>query len=338
VTATKPLNSYLSRSPNDPRSLHSVPFLLAEALVYLRYPRLIYNFHRRLGYWPRPLLPSRYHEKILWRKLFDHDPRFVTYSDKIAAKRRISARFPDIRVARILWEGADPSGLPETVLSGNRVLKANHGSNFNHFVFGSAPATGEIRQALNDWLLRTYGRKHHEWGYWNIPRKLFVEEMLTDRGKPSGTTYKMYVAGGEVHFAYAKVEGEATNPRHAVFDADGTSVEVLLDTDPELMSDPCQTPPEWDRLVDAARRIGRDFDHVRCDLMVSEGDVCFSELTFYPYAGYDWIDDLQLMTGLNAAWDLRKSWFLSTRQVGWRGLYARHLKRRMDRAYAAEPS
>lgn len=338
MTATKPLNSYLSRSPNEPLSRNSLLFLLAEVLVYVRFPRLICNFRRRLGYWPRVVLPTRYHEKILWRKLFDHDPEFVTYSDKIAAKQRISARFPDIRVARILWEGADPSGLTETALSGNCVLKANHGSNLNHFVFGGIHDVGEVRRTLGGWLRRTYGRKHHEWGYWNIPRKLFVEEMLTDSGKPSGTTYKMYVAGGEVHFAYTRFEAEAAIPRHAVFDAEGTSVEVLLDTDPELMSDPCETPSEWARLVDAARRIGCAFDHVRCDLMVSEGDVYFSELTFYPYAGYDWVDDLQLMKGLNAAWDLRKSWFLTTRQVGWRGFYARHLKRCLDRAHAAGPA
>lgn len=53
---------------------------------------------------PSPL-PQRYIEKYLWRKLFDHDPRFTKCADKLRAKAWVCERHPGIRVPEILREG-----------------------------------------------------------------------------------------------------------------------------------------------------------------------------------------------------------------------------------------
>jgi hypothetical protein len=80
--------------------------------------------------------------------------------------------------------------------------------------------------------------------------------------------------------------------------------------------------------------MGSKFDHVRCDLAVVNGQIFFSELTFYSAAGYDWIDDSDMMKRLNDAWDIRKSWFLTSRQTGWRRLYAVCLKLALEKGFA----
>jgi len=44
-------------------------------------------------------------EKFLWRKLFDHDPRFVVLSDKLACKEWVTERAPELAVAKVHWLG-----------------------------------------------------------------------------------------------------------------------------------------------------------------------------------------------------------------------------------------
>jgi hypothetical protein len=85
-------------------------------------------------------------------------------------------------------------------------------------------------------------------------------------------------------------------------------------------------PAHWDRLVEAAETMGADFDCVRVDLYEIDGEIWFSEFTFYSQAGYFWIDDTELLSALNRRWDISRSWFLSTPQAGIKGAYARVLR------------
>ncbi|RAZ88439.1 hypothetical protein DPM33_23190 [Mesorhizobium hawassense] len=39
-----------------------------------------------MGYAPNPAAPTRHDESMLWRKIGDHNPLFVTLTDKLAAK------------------------------------------------------------------------------------------------------------------------------------------------------------------------------------------------------------------------------------------------------------
>src|SRR5262249_55554258 len=104
------------------------------ALVALRHRRLMRRFARQMGSRPDPAFPRSYNEKLLWRKLFDHDPRFVTFTDKLAAKAYAAATCPDLAVAPTLWSGADPREIPADLLEADVVVKTNHGCGFNIFV------------------------------------------------------------------------------------------------------------------------------------------------------------------------------------------------------------
>ncbi|TIL70599.1 MAG: hypothetical protein E5Y89_22605, partial [Mesorhizobium sp.] len=69
----------------------------ARLLLTLRHPALVFRFIRKLGYLPNPAAPRSHHELMLWRKIVDRDPLFVTLTDKLAAKdyiRRICLEMP----------------------------------------------------------------------------------------------------------------------------------------------------------------------------------------------------------------------------------------------------
>ena len=177
-------------------------FLILDILIYVRHPRLMVSFHKHLGYWPRPASPARYNEKYLWRKLFDHDPRFTECTDKLRAKALVRARYPDIRVPKTYWEGDDPQMIPVSILSGTCVVKANHGCGWNMLVVDGKVKQSELKQKASKWMRRRYGRRRAEWAYKNITPRLFVEEMVTAGQAPVNCEYKCYVAAGKFMYAW----------------------------------------------------------------------------------------------------------------------------------------
>lgn len=322
---------YLSRSPNIRLSLGDrLLFLAMDALVYIRHPLLVRQFLLWQGYWPRPCFPRRFHEKMLWRKLFDHDPRFTLFSDKLAAKQHIKQQYPELRVANTLWQGTDPADIPDAVLSGDCVVKANHGSGMNIVVRGGECDRAELVGKSTRWLASAYGKRHYEWGYRGIEPKVYVENLLLDNGLPVESEFKFHVSGGEVYYAFLNFTDPYGEVQYVILDRQGQSRVVLADVEPDRISVPFDRPANWSALVEAARSLGNPFDHVRCDLYVVGGEVYFSEMTFYSFGGYDWVGDRSIMEALNENWDIRRSWFLTESQSGWRGYYARRLKRALE--------
>ncbi|MAZ18376.1 MAG: hypothetical protein CL535_18880 [Ahrensia sp.] len=304
-------------------------FAILDVLIYIRHPRLMISFIRHMGYWPRPALPRRYNEKYLWRKLFDHDPRFTECIDKLRVKSRVRERHPGVRLPEVLWEGDDPEEIPASLLSGNCVVKANHGCGWNVLVLDGKVDRGELNRKARKWMRRRYyGRGRGEWGYKNITPRLFVEEMMMAAGAPVDCEYKCYIAGGELIYVYVKVDRFGAEPREAVLDPDGNYKETIIDRARTTV--PFPKPGHWDKIVSVAKTMGSEFDFVRCDLYEIDGEIWFSEYTFYSLSGYTFVDWPEVNERLVRAWDIRRSWFLTTPQKGWRAFYAARLKAALD--------
>ncbi|MCC6982357.1 MAG: hypothetical protein IT535_03715 [Bauldia sp.] len=309
---------------------------LVRLRCFLAYPREIANFRRKLGYWPDPALPRRRNELYLWRRIFDRNPLFTALSDKLAAKRFALDRHPGLRVARTLWEGERAEDIPEALLAGNVAVKANHGSGWNFFIEGGRYDRADLLARTRKWMSRTYGRRHSQWGYFGIAPRLFVEELLLDeRGERLVADYKVYAGGGTVAFVFVRQRA-----------ADGSLIEGVVDEagrvyperyDSGVLSAAIEVPPELGTMCAIARDFSRLVDFLRCDFYLAGGAIYFSEFTFYPAAGYAWIDHDGLNRRYTGAWDLRRSWFLATSQRGWRGRYAEALRSILDGAAGTPP-
>jgi hypothetical protein len=307
------------------RRLNHVVFAIVDLFIYVRHPLLVLRFCKHVGYWPRPAHPTRYSDKYLWRKLFDHDPRFTECSDKLRAKERVATKFPDIRVPQTFWEGDNPEQIPTSLLLRNCVVKANHGSGWNVLIINGEVDRQDLNRRARSWLKTVYyGRRDEEWGYKNIEPRLFVEQMIISGLSPVKNEYKCYVAGGRVIYAYVKIDRFGEFPIDSVIDRDGKSNKTIIDR--YTVTTYINRPENWDRIVRAAEIIGAEFDFVRCDLYEIAGEIWFSEYTFYSLRGYASIEWPEINFALNAAWDIRRSWFLSTPQKGWRALYAGKLR------------
>jgi len=300
---------------------------LVRIWCWITFLRQTIAFILKQGRCPDPAFPVHRADKYAWRKVFDRNPLFTEVSDKLKAKSYARKRCPQVHVAQVLWTGARAEDIPDELLSGNVVVKANHGSGWNYFVRDGNCNRADLNRVANGWLARRFGRRHAEWGYYGVAPRLYVEEMLFEGADPVVNEYKFYVGGGQVAFTFVRQRGP-----------DYTRIGGAISHQGETLSGPyiggqlsqdIAAPAEFARLCAIALKLSEEFDMVRCDLHLVGSDVYFSELTLYSDGGFGWIDGAELNQRYTDIWDLGKSWFLRTPQSGWRRFYADALRARL---------
>ncbi|WP_217571369.1 ATP-grasp fold amidoligase family protein [Mesorhizobium sp. GbtcB19] len=302
--------------------------ILALARVFLtaRHPLLVKRFFRRLGYLPNPAAPTRYHERMLWRKIVDHNPLFVTLSDKLAAKDYIRDVCPEVSTAQTLWSGGDPDDIPPDLLSGSVVVKTNHGCDMNIFVADGRPGRDEIVRKTKRWLKRRFGTRYGEWAYWLIERKVFVEEMLPLSGGRIATEIKVQVCSGVV--CHVRAEDKMAL-RSRLFDPQGNPLpgrdldypreDQALDVTPRLTD-------YIRKAAEIAPRIAGDLDYARIDFLVTDDQLYAGEITVYTAAGYAVWSNPAIMADLEQRWRLDQAHYLKRQHRGIARLYADALR------------
>ena len=127
--------------------------------------------------------PRRFTEKMQWRKIFDLDPIYAVFCDKVATREYVTQRLGSDAVVPILWLGSDPAALPFETLRPPYIIKCSHGSGWNIVVRGNETVDyAAIRAQLGRWLARDFGIEMIEPGYSAVPRQLLVEPLLTHQG------------------------------------------------------------------------------------------------------------------------------------------------------------
>ena len=327
-------------SGNDPKahSLRTTDYAVLALIrlwCFLWYPRVCLRTARRAGKRPDPAAPISDTDKFLWRKIFDHNPLFTIACDKLAAKDRALSVCPELKTAEVLWVGDDPDEVPPQVVSGDVVIKANHGSRWNVMVRDGEFDRKALREKTRSWVSRRYGRAFGEWGYKNARRCLFVERMLLEDGEPIRTEYKFHVSGGHTAYVYVSRRNRDAGESKCYLERNGRVVPSHGNGGVRPWAE-IEPPSSFSRMVAIAERLAAPFDYMRCDLYELGNDIFFSELTAYPLSGQGGSNP-QLRYLRNSGWDLRKSWFLTVPQTGWRRAYATSLNRWLDqRADAAK--
>lgn len=307
---------------------------LTNTLARLSHPRYVRFFRKRVGYLPNVARPVRYSEMMLWRKLFDHNPIFVTFSDKLATKRRTADLCPTLLLPAVLWTGKDASTIPLEILARPVAIKANHGWGTNVFLPGDQVLPADDVVAINGWIDRAHGERHLEWAYGHVEPTLFVEELILPEDGDELIDLSVHTVDGTPIFIEVITGQLAGNKRKGYFRTDGTRWPRLerqpapgASAVPALPPD-FRLPPCYLDALDHARVLGAGVDYVRIDFIAASGRLYGGEITVYPGSGLNRLAEFALYNSvMSRHWDLSKSWFLTTRQRGFRRLYTQALGR-----------
>jgi hypothetical protein len=303
--------------------------------IRLRHRRLWRQLRRRQRAFDvtqiRVALPRLANEKFLWRKIFDHDPRFIIASDKIASKEWVKEQGINVRVPETLWTGTDAALIPDAIWQRPVYIKAAHGWQMNIPVL--SPPGPEEKQAIivtaNGFLAQSHGESGGEWGYAAVPRRLIVEEAISTDQELIEVKY--YTFGPLVEQMVVRRAGPPVTAARWRRQKDGS---FARSSRPTAISDIIDLSPLPDIALqgqDMAAAIGAHFDHMRVDTLIEGDQIYLGELTVYSMSGQVHLDGHKLDEHLNRSWDIRRSWFLTHPQPGWRGLYAAALRRRLNR-------
>lgn len=291
---------------------------------------------RRFGRFPFHAFPRSANEKFLWRKVFDRDPSFVRLSDKLALRGWLEETGLDLFMARVLWAGFSPHALPEAVLSGDIMIKANHDSGTHFPMWANPPSRDVLVASLERALAEDYSRRRGEWGYTLVVPRVFAEERIGREGMPINDL-KFYTFGRRIE-RIVHIQDRETGRYGQVFEPDGKSGFHRLERAPAVCDGKLVEPLDgvFERAVDLARLLGGPFDQMRVDLLEADGDLFLTEMTIYNQSGH--IADGGAYPGsqISRAWDIRRSWAIRTRPGGpATRLYLWFLKRALDRAAAS---
>ncbi|TPK74653.1 hypothetical protein FJ930_06455 [Mesorhizobium sp. B2-4-15] len=301
---------------------------VARLWLTVRHPGLVARFATKLGYLPNPAAPERYHELLLWRKILDRNPLFVTLTDKLAAKVYIRDTCPGIAMPKTLWSGGDAADIPADMLIGPVVVKANHGCAMNIFVSDGEPDRAVIVRKARRWLKKRYGRRDGEWAYWPVDPTVFAEERLALCGGTIATDIKVHICSGVI--AHVWVE-DKTAQQSLLFDREANP---LPGRDPDYPRED-QALPVSARLIDYVRQaisiapgIAGDLDYIRIDFLVTDERLYAGEVVVYTAAGYGTWTNPAITAEIERLWRLEQSAFLRRRHKGAMRLYAEALSAR----------
>jgi hypothetical protein len=311
-------------------------FLAVNVRLYWRHWKLVKRFRKRLGRWPDIAVPGRYAERMLWRKVVDHNPLFPTLVDKLAAKEYVRMRCPEVLVPRTLWEGDDADEIPGELLRSDVWVKANHGCDFNlHVGGGDVPDRGELKAKTDAWLREVFGKVAGEWAYSRVKPRLFVEEAIQPAEAGELWEFEIRVAKGRFVLGSMVKLNKRPGVFRVFFDEEGRST---LSGNDAADAEPAPPPvgldylPAYREAVRHAAKIGAEIDYARVDFYWDGARVYAGEITIYPASGSTDIFNEEVSRKTLSDWRLSDADFLARPQRWPASVYAGALRRALARA------
>lgn len=249
--------------------------------------------------------PRTFRDKVRYKMLRDHRALVVTFADKVAVRDYVTEAIGAEYLPRVYAVVDDPDELHDVCLPDAYVAKPTHGSGAAIVISDRAPIDARLPRAQHSWVYRhvrpefasrdevveiarhwlsqLYGQgPNREWVYGQMPRRVIVEELLSDAGGGIPDDYKFFVFHGTCHFV--QVDGGRFGRRTQDFFRSDWQHLPLSGGMPRAERVPAK-PALLGEMVAVAERLGADTDFVRVDLYELGGRVVFGELTSFPAGG-----------------------------------------------------
>lgn len=228
--------------------------------------------------------PVTFNEKVNWRKVNQHDERFICFADKVTVKQYVSSLVGIEYVVQTLWVGDNPDLIPFCDLVPPYVIKTNHGCGNIIFINSTEDIDKyEIKGFLSKVLKTTYGKERREWVYQQITPKILIEKMLKSAEGMVPDDYKFFVYNGCVNFIQLD-SNRFEDHRMAFFDRNWNKL-PFTKAYPQI-DGIVSRPIHLELMIEVAEKIGESFDFARVDLYDTPSGVFFGEVTFYPAGGF----------------------------------------------------
>lgn len=231
--------------------------------------------------------PKRFTEKLQWYKLYHRDPLMTKCADKYGVREYVTSKgYEDILVPLYnVYDSVEEIDFKK--LPNKFVLKTTNGSHTNLFCEDKSKLDVEkTRNLLHDWLTKRTSKAGREWPYYGISPRIICEKYLDKDKNNDLVDYKFICFNGQVSCLFVNAERFSDDVmkfgiysrgfQHMPYKRKG-----LSDTDSSV-----KKPINYDKMLEIAEALSKDFPHVRVDLYNIDGQIYFGEMTFFHGSGY----------------------------------------------------
>ncbi len=253
--------------------------------------------------------PQTFNEKLNWLKIYNRQPWYPNIVDKSKVKEYVENIIGTEHIIPTIgvwdnWDAIDFDLLPQQF-----VLKSTNGGggtgvvicrDKEHFNWQDAKMKLEKSMATN-W---DYGR---EWVYRDIKPRIIAEQYMKNEGEKYLDDYKFMCFNGEPKLLFMAsdryLQGESL--KFDWYDMELNHLPIKSrgynNKNRKLM-----LTPQFEEMKQIARKLSKDFPHIRVDLYLINGNIYFGELTFFHDAGFVAIEPIE--------WDYKIGSWLSLPQ------------------------
>lgn len=232
--------------------------------------------------------PKRYTEKIQWYKL-NYRTKLVTQcADKYGVRAYVESKGLGFLLNDLYAVYDDASKIDFDSLPDQYAMKANNSSGTNAFVFDNKTEDHEaLRIKAAKWIAHKAKSVSGEWCYENIPPRIIFEKLLPRDSRNDLPDYKFFCFNGEPYCLYTMIDytDNHENGKLGFYDINFRQLPCRrMDFAP--ITEKLEKPKNFEKMVEYARILSRDFPHVRVDFYNIDGQIVFGELTFHNASGY----------------------------------------------------
>lgn len=235
--------------------------------------------------------PKRYTEKLQWYKLYYRNPLMKQCADKYEVRKYVKSKGLENILNELYGVYDLPSQIDFDRLPNKFVLKATNGGGGNNVLLCLDKEKfnkEEAIETMNGWFKsiqrKPFGR---EWCYEGIKTRIICEKLIERDSRNDLPDYKFFCFNGRVEFLYVMIDytDNHSNGKMGFFDRDFKKLPFNR-TDFKIISGNIDKPKNFDKMIEYAEILAKDFPHVRVDLYNQDGVILFGELTFYNTSGY----------------------------------------------------
>lgn len=229
--------------------------------------------------------PKTFNEKLQWLKLNDRQPEYAQMVDKYESKKIVEKLVGSSYVIPVVggpWNKFDEINFDE--LPEEFVLKTTHDCGGVYICKDKRKLNlSQVRKFINGHLNRNYYMTCREWPYKNVKPRIFAEKYMCDMGNEILPVYKVFTFNGEPRVIQLIINDKTKKETVDYFNTKWERLPFRQNF-PNSKCD-LKKPEKLDEILKLACRLNSSNPFLRTDFYVINGQVFFSEFTFYSDAG-----------------------------------------------------
>ena len=247
-----------------------------------KYIKIVYKlaFGRRIDL----KKPQTFTEKINWYKLNYRTPLLKKCADKYEVRNYVKEKVGEKYLNDCIGIWNNVAEIDFEKLPNKFVLKPTNGS--GDVVICSDKKNldiDDVTKKLRKNTKRHFSSKTKEWAYYDLPYRIIGERYIESSDKYQIKDYKFFCFYGEPKFLFVASERGTAHLKFDFFDLDWNWMPV---TNGHEHNYNLKKPKYFQEMIDVAKKLSKDFPHVRVDLYEEEDKIFFGELTFYHFGGF----------------------------------------------------